>query len=61
VLIQSTGCNELIFNPFKDWFRLGPITLQLRTFVWSAAPLHYKISMLAYMFSYCTSPLRRLS
>jgi hypothetical protein len=49
----SFGCNELIFNPMKDWWRKGPITEQLRMFVWSPAPLHYKISMLAYMFSYC--------
>ncbi|KAF7313187.1 Glyco-trans-2-like domain-containing protein [Mycena kentingensis (nom. inval.)] len=48
----SYGCNELIFNPFKDWWRLGPITKQLRTFVWSDAPVHYKISMSSYMFSY---------
>ncbi|KAI0808303.1 glycosyl transferase family group 2-domain-containing protein [Fomes fomentarius] len=46
------GCNELIFNPLIDWWRLGPITKQLRTFVWSSAPVHYKISMMAYMFSY---------
>ena len=26
----SFGCNELIFNPLKDWFRKGPITHQLR-------------------------------
>ncbi|KAH9927699.1 glycosyl transferase family group 2-domain-containing protein [Fomitopsis serialis] len=37
----SYGCNELIFNP-----------LQLRVFIWSAAPVHYKVSMLSYMFSY---------
>jgi cellulose synthase/poly-beta-1,6-N-acetylglucosamine synthase-like glycosyltransferase len=58
----SFGCNELIFNPMKDWWRKGPITEQLRMFVWSPAPLHYKISMLAYMFSYCEcllSPLMR--
>ncbi|KZT03069.1 uncharacterized protein LAESUDRAFT_729581 [Laetiporus sulphureus 93-53] len=48
----SYGCNELIFNPLKDWWRMGPITKQLRIFIWSAAPLHYKISMLSYMFSY---------
>ncbi|KAJ6479644.1 glycosyl transferase family group 2-domain-containing protein [Mycena sanguinolenta] len=48
----SYGCNELIFNPMKDWWRLGPITKQLRTFVWSDAPVHYKISMSSYMFSY---------
>ena len=47
------GCNELIFNPLFHWWRMGPITKQLRIFVWSAAPVHYKLSMLAYMFSYC--------
>ncbi|KAF5347443.1 hypothetical protein D9756_011118 [Leucocoprinus leucothites] len=46
------GCNELLFNPLKDWWRLGPITKQLRTFIWSGAPVHYKLSMMAYMFSY---------
>ncbi|KAJ7025944.1 glycosyl transferase family group 2-domain-containing protein [Mycena alexandri] len=48
----SYGCNELIFNPLKDWWRMGPITQQLRTFAWSSAPVHYKISMSSYMFSY---------
>lgn len=48
----SYGCNELIFNPLIDWWRLGPITKQLRTFLWSNAPVHYKISMMSYMFSY---------
>ncbi|CDO70154.1 hypothetical protein BN946_scf185009.g5 [Trametes cinnabarina] len=46
------GCNELIFNPLVHWWRLGPINKQLRTFLWSSAPVHYKISMLSYMFSY---------
>ncbi|KAJ2990040.1 hypothetical protein NUW54_g8595 [Trametes sanguinea] len=46
------GCNELIFNPLIHWWRLGPINKQLRTFLWSAAPVHYKISMMSYMFSY---------
>jgi cellulose synthase/poly-beta-1,6-N-acetylglucosamine synthase-like glycosyltransferase len=48
----SYGCNELIFNPLIRWWRLGPITKQLRIFLWSDAPVHYKISMMAYMFSY---------
>ncbi|KAL9708789.1 hypothetical protein Ac2012v2_007943 [Leucoagaricus gongylophorus] len=48
----SYGCNELIFNPLKDWWRLGPINKQLRVFMWSNAPVHYKLSMMAYMFSY---------
>ncbi|KAF8518592.1 glycosyl transferase family group 2-domain-containing protein [Gautieria morchelliformis] len=46
------GCNELLFNPLVHWWRLGPINAQLRQFVWSDAPLHYKVSMLSYMFSY---------
>ena len=49
----SYGCNELIFNPLISWWRLGPINKQLRIFLWSDAPVHYKISMMAYMFSYC--------
>ncbi|KAH9938819.1 glycosyl transferase family group 2-domain-containing protein [Epithele typhae] len=48
----SYGCNELIFHPLIEWWRKGPITKQLRTFLWSGAPMHYKISMMAYMFSY---------
>ncbi|KAI5123019.1 hypothetical protein M0805_007640 [Coniferiporia weirii] len=46
------GCNELIFNPLIQWWRKGPINKQLHVFMWSGAPLHYKISMLSYMFSY---------
>jgi hypothetical protein len=53
----SYGCNELIFNPLIEWWRKGPINKQLRIFVWSDAPVHYKISMMAYMFSYCESNL----
>ncbi|KAF9264999.1 hypothetical protein L218DRAFT_986582 [Marasmius fiardii PR-910] len=48
----SYGCNELLFNPMIQWWRKGPITKQLRTFIWSGAPVHYKITMMAYMFSY---------
>jgi cellulose synthase/poly-beta-1,6-N-acetylglucosamine synthase-like glycosyltransferase len=48
----SYGVAELMFNPFIRWFTNGPINYQLRTFLWSDAPIHYKISMLAYMFSY---------
>ena len=47
------GCNELIFNPIIEWWRKGPINKQLHTFMWSAAPVHYKVSMTSYMFSYC--------
>ncbi|KAF8260587.1 glycosyl transferase family group 2-domain-containing protein [Lactarius quietus] len=48
----SYGCNELIFNPLIKWWRLGPINKQLRVFLWSDAPVHYKVSMMSYMFSY---------
>ncbi|KAH9941252.1 glycosyl transferase family group 2-domain-containing protein [Epithele typhae] len=46
------GCNELLFNPVLQWWRKGPIAHQIHRFLWSAAPLHYKFSMMAYMFSY---------
>ncbi|KAH8113145.1 glycosyl transferase family group 2-domain-containing protein [Phellopilus nigrolimitatus] len=46
------GCNELIFNPLIHWWRRGPINKQLHVFLWSDAPVHYKISMMSYMFSY---------
>ncbi|PPQ78438.1 hypothetical protein CVT25_011883 [Psilocybe cyanescens] len=42
------GCNEIIFNPLIKWWKCGPISPQLRGFVWSAAPVHYKIGMMAY-------------
>lgn len=34
----APGCNELIFNPLIQWWRKGPISKQLRIFVWSGAP-----------------------
>ncbi|KAI0746494.1 glycosyl transferase family group 2-domain-containing protein [Daedaleopsis nitida] len=46
------GCNELLFNPIVQWWRKGPIAHQIHRFLWSNAPLHYKFSMMAYMFSY---------
>ncbi|KDQ52886.1 hypothetical protein JAAARDRAFT_39833 [Jaapia argillacea MUCL 33604] len=48
----SYGCNELLFNPIAQWWRRGPISRQIHRFLWSGAPLHYKISMMSYMFSY---------
>ncbi|KAF9813569.1 hypothetical protein IEO21_05501 [Rhodonia placenta] len=44
------GCNELIFNPLVDWWKMGPITKQLRVFIWSDAPVHYKFTMLSCMY-----------
>ena len=49
------GFNELIFNPLVEWWKKGPINAQLRTFVWSAEPVHYKINMMSYMFWCCKS------
>ncbi|KAJ7723831.1 glycosyl transferase family group 2-domain-containing protein [Mycena maculata] len=46
------GCDEIIFNPLITWWKKGPISQQLRGFVWSIAPVHYKIGMMSYMFSY---------
>lgn len=47
------GCSELLFNPIVQWWRKGPINHQFHRFLWSgAAPLHYKISMLACEFSF---------
>ncbi|KAJ4464941.1 glycosyl transferase family group 2-domain-containing protein [Lentinula aciculospora] len=46
------GCDEIIFNPIIKWWRHGPISKQLRVFMQSAAPVHYKIGMSSYMFSY---------
>ena len=46
------GCNELLFNPLIQWWYKGPINKQLHVFMWSNAPVHYKISMMSYMFSY---------
>ncbi|KAJ7594440.1 glycosyl transferase family group 2-domain-containing protein [Mycena floridula] len=46
------GVNELLFNPFIRWPRHGPISKEIGNFIWSGVPIHYKISNLAYMFSY---------
>ncbi|KZV85043.1 hypothetical protein EXIGLDRAFT_775927 [Exidia glandulosa HHB12029] len=48
----SYGCNELLFNPLYQWFYKGPVTKRMHQFVWSPVPIHYKLSVLAYMFSY---------
>ncbi|KIJ60764.1 hypothetical protein HYDPIDRAFT_98170 [Hydnomerulius pinastri MD-312] len=41
------GCSELLFNPIAQWWRKGPINHQINKFLWSSAPTHYKISMMA--------------
>ncbi|KAJ7634171.1 glycosyl transferase family group 2-domain-containing protein [Mycena polygramma] len=43
------GCSELLFHPLIQWWRRGPVTSQIHKFLWcKAAPMHYKISMMAY-------------
>ena len=46
------GCSELIFHPFKDWFRKGPFTKLFRNFVKSRIPLPSKITIMAYIGTY---------
>ncbi|KAH7869394.1 glycosyl transferase family group 2-domain-containing protein [Lentinula edodes] len=50
------GCDEIIFNQLIKWWRHGRISKQLREFMQSAAPVHYKIGeslrMSSCMFSY---------
>ncbi|PVF93653.1 hypothetical protein CPB86DRAFT_818657, partial [Serendipita vermifera] len=46
------GCSELLFNPFIEWPTKGPINALIHKMFWSPTPAHYKIGMLAYMFTY---------
>jgi hypothetical protein len=46
------GCSELLFNPFIEWPKKGPINALIHKMFWSPTPAHYKIGMLAYMFTY---------
>lgn len=45
------GCSELLFNKIKHWHR-GPFTTLFKTFVKSDIPIHSKLSVMAYIFSY---------
>ncbi len=58
--VVNQGCNELIFNPLIHWWRKGPITKQLRTFMWSNAPVHYKIGMMSCEYQILVSIIQRL-
>jgi len=46
------GCSELIFWPFKDWFRHGPFTPLFRKFIASPMPLGSKFTIMAYIGTY---------
>jgi len=48
----SYGCSELVYHPFKSWFR-GPFTPLFRKFLWTGGiPTHSKFSICGYIFSY---------
>ncbi|KAH5684999.1 hypothetical protein HBI21_004830 [Parastagonospora nodorum] len=46
------GCNELIFNPLKDWLRRGPFTRLFMVFLTSNMPFPSKITIMAYIGTY---------
>lgn len=47
------GCSELMFNPFKLWFKKGPFTGLIASFIKSKrVPLAAKFSSLFYMWTY---------
>ncbi|KAH8691764.1 glycosyl transferase family group 2-domain-containing protein [Phaeosphaeriaceae sp. PMI808] len=46
------GCNELIFNPLKDWLLKGPFTRLFISFFISNMPLASKITIMAYIGTY---------
>ena len=50
-LLVPDYVDRLLFNPLYQWLYKGPINKQIHKFIWSHAPTHYKISMMA-----CTSP-----
>lgn len=45
------GVSEIIMNPFKDWWKQGPITPLFRTLISSNINPHSKYGILAYMVS----------
>ena len=45
------GCNELVFRPFKSWYR-GPFTPLFMKFLWSDIKITSKMTILAYIGTY---------
>ena len=43
---------RLMFNPMRSWLTRGPLSKLWHDFVWSPVPIHYKISVFAYVCSY---------
>jgi len=46
------GCSELIFWPFKDWFKHGIFTPLFKNFIKSSMPLGSKFTIMAYIGTY---------
>ncbi|KZV80222.1 hypothetical protein EXIGLDRAFT_845734 [Exidia glandulosa HHB12029] len=46
------GASELMFRPLVQWLRHGPFAAQFIKFMGSRVPLYYKMSLLAYYWSY---------
>lgn len=46
------GCSELVFNPIKDWWRMGPFTKIFRTFLKSDLNSYSKVTMIFYIGTY---------
>lgn len=46
------GCSELLFHPFKYWFKRGPFTPIFRQFLGSCMPFSSKVTVLAYIGTY---------
>lgn len=46
-VVRVLTWSRLLFNPLYQWIYKGPISKQIHRFIWSSAPTHYKLSMLA--------------
>ncbi|PVF91049.1 hypothetical protein CPB86DRAFT_803103 [Serendipita vermifera] len=51
-LTENTRMAARKSNPFIEWPTKGPINTLIHKMFWSPTPAHYKIGMLAYMFTY---------
>ncbi|GAA5902502.1 hypothetical protein JCM6882_002769 [Rhodosporidiobolus microsporus] len=46
------GCSEIVFTPFKDWWKKGPLSSLFLRYLWGNTPLPTKVSSAAYIASY---------
>ncbi|GAA5885467.1 hypothetical protein JCM6882_009630 [Rhodosporidiobolus microsporus] len=46
------GCSEIVFTPFKDWFKKGPLSSLYLRYLWGNTPLPTKVASSAYIASY---------